>query len=102
MQRMATDTAVQKAVADEIGTEATNEHHTITAFLDEVNAMQGSFEGDTYNATAAKAAELNEKGVLLANQLQSISERVGTSAGGYISVDSDGASSVASSGATAF
>ena len=57
-----TDTAITKAVADEIGTIAAAQRGTITAFLDEVQGMQASLVGDTGNATQAKAAHLHEVG----------------------------------------
>lgn len=101
-QTLATDTAVQKAVADEIGQSAAAEKQTIAAFLEEIQAMQASLQGETAQATQAKAAHLHEIGVQLANHLESISERVGVSAGGYMNIDSDGANSVASSGSVAF
>jgi uncharacterized protein YukE len=101
-QALSTDTAAQKAVAEHIATSATGEKTMVNAILDEVQAMQATFQGETAMATQAKAAHLHEVGMMLSNQLESIAERVGQSTAGYVNIDSDGASSVSSSGATAF
>jgi uncharacterized protein YukE len=97
-----TDTAVTKAVGDEIGAIAATQKSTVSAFLDEVQAMQASLVGETGTATQTKATQLHEVGMMLMQHYDSISERVGQSTAGYIGADADGASSVASSGATAF
>ena len=102
LQALSTDTAAQQTVSHAIGSTAATERSTIQAFLDEVQAMQSTFQGETAQATQTKAAHLHEVGIKLTQHLDSISERVGHAAGGYINVDSDGASSVASSGSTAF
>ncbi|KRQ23296.1 MULTISPECIES: WXG100 family type VII secretion target [Mycobacteroides] len=102
LQALSTDTAAQKAVADSIASTAATEKSTIQAFLDEVQALQARFQGETAQATQTKATHLHEVGIMLCNHLESISERVGQSAGGYINVDSDGANTVASSGSVAF
>lgn len=96
------DTAVTKAVSEEIGTIAAQQKSTLGAFLEEVQALQASLVGDTGNATQAKAAHLHETGMTLMQQYDSISERVGHATTGYVNSDADGASSVAASGATAF
>lgn len=102
LQALNTDTAAQKAVSDSIGSTAQAEKATISAFLSEVQALQGRLVGETGTATQAKAQHLHEVGIMLSNQLESISERVGQSAGGYINVDSDGAGSVQSSASLPF
>lgn len=102
MALLSTDTAVQQAVADELGTTSATETSTLNAFLAEVQGLQSSLEGETGLATQAKAQHLHEAGQLLAQQLESISERVGQSAGGYIATDADGHSVVSASGAAAF
>lgn len=101
-QALSTDTTAQKTVSDSIGSTAQAEQSTITAFLSEVQALQGRLVGDTGTATQAKAQHLHEVGMQLVNQLHSISERVGQSAGGYVNVDSDGAGSVQSSASLPF
>lgn len=76
LQALSTDTAAQKAVADSIASTAATEKSTIQAFLDEVQALQARFQGDTANATQTKATHLHEVGIMLCNHLESISERV--------------------------
>ncbi|MBS1691259.1 MAG: WXG100 family type VII secretion target [Actinobacteria bacterium] len=102
LQALNTDTAAQKAVADSIGSTAQAEQATLTSFLSEVQALQGRLVGETGTATQAKAQHLHEVGIQLVNQLNSISERVGQSAGGYVNVDSDGAGTVQSSASLPF
>lgn len=102
MAILGTDTAVQQAVADELGTTSASETATLNGILAEVQGLQASLVGETGTATQAKAQHLHEAGMLLSQQLESISERVGQSAGGYIATDSDGHSIVSASGAAAF
>lgn len=101
-QALSADTAAQQSIANELGTTAATETQTLNTILHEVEAMQASLVGETGTATQAKAAHLHEAGLALAQQLESIGERVGQSAGGYIATDADGHSMVSASGAAAF
>lgn len=101
-QALSTDTAVQQMIADELGTTSASETSTLNTIMHEVQAQQATLVGETGTATQAKAAHLHEAGMLLAQQLESVSERVGQSAGGYIATDADGHGLVSASGSAAF
>lgn len=102
-QSLSTDTAVQQSVADEIGTTSMSEKTTVESILAGVQAMQGGvLDGETGQATQAKAAHLHEVGIALTQHLESIAERVGQSAGSYMNVDADGAGAINASASLPF
>lgn len=97
-----TDTAAQAALGQQIGDTATAGRGTVSAFLDEVQALQVALVGSTGTATQAKAAHLHEAGLALLNELNVVGEKVGVASQGYVNADESGAGTVSASAGVAF
>jgi uncharacterized protein YukE len=85
-----TDTAAQQQVAHTLGDISVQQFQSISAFLEHVQSLQPHLQGDTAVATQGQASRLHEAGVALMNELTVIGERVGESAGAYVTSDQDG------------
>lgn len=85
-----TDTEAQRQVANTLGDISARQQQKISLFLEHVQSLQPHLQGDTATATQGQASRLHEAGVALMNELNVISEKVGASAGAYVSSDHDG------------
>ncbi len=102
MAFLQTDTAAQSALAQQFGDTVTAARGTAAAFLEEVQALQGSLVGSTGTATQAKAQHLNEAITALLAELDVCHEKVASSSQGYVHSDESGAGAVSASAGMAF